>query len=125
MVGEDFLGEVQMLLGNHLAQHLGEFLAGHARVHALVLVGDDDVHPVWMVTDVGVDPVQFDLELFGGEPHRAQHTEAPGFADGDHDIAAVGEREDGELDPELVAKCGVHERLLRCGRLKRVLFRPA
>ena len=33
-------------------------------VHALVLVGDDDVDAVGMVADVLVDPLELDLELF-------------------------------------------------------------
>ena len=32
-------------------------------VHALVLVGDDDVDAVGVVADVLVDPVELDLEL--------------------------------------------------------------
>ena len=61
-----------------------------------------------MVTDVLVDPVQLDLELLRGEADRAEHAEATRLAHGDDDVTAVGEREDRELDVELVADGGVH-----------------
>ena len=61
-----------------------------------------------MVADVLVDPVQFDLELFGREADRAEHPEAAGLAHGDDDVTAVGEREDRELDAQFVADGGVH-----------------
>ena len=77
-------------------------------IHALVLVRDDDVDAVGVVADVLVDPVQLDLELLRGEADRAEHAEAAGLAHGDDDVAAVGEREDRELDAELVADGGVH-----------------
>ena len=65
VVGQELAGEVEVLLGHHLLQHLGEVLAGHVGVHALVLVRDDDVDAVGVVADVLVDPVQLDLELLG------------------------------------------------------------
>ena len=44
----------------------------------------------------------------GREADRAEHAEPAGLAHGDDDVAAVGEREDRELDAELVADGGVH-----------------
>ena len=108
VVGEDLLGEVEMLLRDHLLEHLGEFIAGHIGVHALVLVRDHDVHAVGMVADVLVDPGALDLQLFGREADRTEHPEAAGPADGDDDVAAVSERKDRELDAELVTERGVH-----------------
>jgi hypothetical protein len=109
MVGEDLLGELNVLLRHQsielLLEHLGRQVGG---VHALVLVRDDDVYAVGVVADVLVDPVQLDLELFGSEADRAEHSEAAGLAHGDNDITAVGEGEDRELDIELVADGGVH-----------------
>ena len=108
MIGEDLLPEIQMLLGHHLAQRLGQFFGGQVRVHALVLVRDDDVDPVRMIADVLVDPLQLDLELLGREADSPQHAETTGLAHRDDDIAAVREREDRELDAELVADGSVH-----------------
>lgn len=68
VVGENLLREVQMLLRNHLLEHLGEFLAGQVGVHALVLVRDHDVDAIGMVADVLVDPGALDLELLGVKP---------------------------------------------------------
>ena len=101
-------------------QHLRRQVRG---VHALVLVRDDDVHAIGVVADVLVDPVQLDLELFGSETDRAEHSEAACLADGDDDVTTVGEGEDRELDIELVADGGVHA-CSSCGavaELKRVL----
>ena len=108
MVGEDFLAEVQVLLGHHLAQRLGKVLGGQVRIHALVLVGDHDVDAVRVVADVLVDPVELDLELLGSEADRTQHAESAGLAHRDDDIAAVREREDRKLDAEFVADGSVH-----------------
>ena len=100
--------EVEVLLRHHLAQRLGQLLGGQVRVHALVLVGDDDVDAVGVVADVLVDPLELDLELLGREADRAQHAETAGLAHRDDDVAAVGEREDRELDAEFVADGSVH-----------------
>ena len=104
VVDQQLAGEVEVRLRDHVLEHLGEVLGGHVGVHALVLVGDDDVDAVGVVADVLVDPVELDLELLGAEPDGAEHAEAAGLADGDDDVAAVGEGEDRELDAELVAE---------------------
>lgn len=77
VVGEDLLPEVKVLLGHHLAQRLGQLLRGQVRVHALVLVGDDDVDAVGVVADVLVDPVELDLELLRREADGPEHAEPP------------------------------------------------
>ena len=46
------------------------------------------------------------------KPDRTEHAEAAGLAHGDHDVTAVGEGEDRELDAELVAEGSVHSGLL-------------
>ena len=106
-VGEDLVGELDVLLRHHVPQHLPELL-GVELVHPLVLAGDHDVDAVGLVADVLVDPLQLDLELLGREADGAEHAEAAGLGDGGHDVAAVGEGEDRELDAELVAEGGVH-----------------
>ena len=40
------------------------------------------------------------FELFGRETHGAEHTHATRLADGDDDVAAMGEGEDRNLDSE-------------------------
>ena len=77
---EQVAGEVEVALGHHVLEHLGELLGRHVGVHALVLVGDDDVDAVGVVADVLVDPVQLDLELLGREADGAEHAEAAGLA---------------------------------------------
>src|SRR6478736_3024117 len=76
VVGEDLLGELDVLLGHErvelLLEHLGRQIGG---VHALVFVGDDDVDAVRVVADVFVDPLELDLELFGREADGAEHAE--------------------------------------------------
>ena len=53
VVGEDLLGEVDVLLGHQRVERLFEHLWRQVGgVHALVLVRDDDVDPVGMVADV-------------------------------------------------------------------------
>jgi hypothetical protein len=61
-----------------------------------------------MVADVLVNPIELDLELLRREADGAEHAETTRLADSDHDIAAVGEGEDRELDAEFVAYRGVH-----------------
>ena len=108
VVGQDLAGEVDMLLGHHVLQRLGQLIGGHVRVHALVLAGDHDVDAVRVVTDVLVDPVQLDLELVGREADGTEDAEAACLAHGDHDVTAMGEGEDRELDSQLIAEGGVH-----------------
>ena len=112
VVGEDLLGEVEVLLGHHVLEHLGERFGVKVGIHALVLVGDHDVDAVGVVADALIDPVQFDLQLFGGVSHGAQNSVPAGFADGYDDVATMSEGENRELDTEFVAKGGVHDRLL-------------
>ena len=118
VVGEDLAREFQVLLRDEGVELLLEHLGGQVgRIHALVLVGDDDVHAVRMVADVLVDPVQLDLELLRGEADRAQHAEAAGLADGDDNVPAVGEREDRVLDVRGHRRSGCAWQLLG-GRLE-------
>ena len=123
MIGENLAGEVEMLLRHHRLKRLGELLRGEVRVHPLVLVGDDDVDAVGVVTDVVVDPVELDFKLLGREAHRPQHPETAGLAHRDDDVPAVGEGEDRKFDLEVVAD-GQYACLLlngAIGELKHVL----
>jgi hypothetical protein len=61
-----------------------------------------------MIADVLVDPVEFDLELLGGEADSAEDAETARLADRHHHVTAVREREDRKLDVEVVADGGVH-----------------
>ena len=107
VVGQDLLGEGPVLVGDHRPQ-LGLELDRVDLVHALVLAGDDDVDAVGVVADVLVEPVQLDLELLGAEADRAENAETAGVGHRGGHVAAVGEGEDGELDPEAFAKLVVH-----------------
>ena len=108
VIREDLLSEIQMLLRHHLAQRVGQLFGRQVGVHALVLVGNDDVDAVGVVADVLVDPVELDLELLRREADGPEHAETAGLADRDDDIAAVGEGEDRKLDAEFIANGGVH-----------------
>ncbi len=126
VIGEDLLGEVEVLLGHHLAQGVGKLFRRLVGVHALVFVRDHDVDAVGMVADVLIDPVELDLELLRSEADGAKHPEAARFAYRDDDIAAVCEREDRKLDAELVADGSVHacswnaRRIETCSSLVRI-----
>jgi hypothetical protein len=61
-----------------------------------------------MVADVFIEPLQFDLELLGAEPDRAENTETSRVRHCSGHVAAMREGEDGELDPEAFAKLVVH-----------------
>ena len=107
-VGKHLVGELPMLLRDRREQHLLE-LDGIHLAHALVLAGDHDVDAVRLVAHVLVDPLELDLELLGREADGAQDAEPAAARDGGDDVAAMGERENGELDAELVAERGVHD----------------
>ena len=107
VVSEELGGEVVVLLGHHGLEVLLQ-LHRVELAHALVLSRDHDVDAVGVITDVVVDPVQLGGELLGAEAHGSQHPEPPGLADGGHDVPAVGEGEDGELDIQTVTDLGVH-----------------
>jgi hypothetical protein len=111
VVREDLLDELAVLGRDHLAQLLLELLRVHL-AHALVLPGDHEVDAVGLVADVLVDPLELDLELLGREADGAEHAEAARLRDGGHDVAAVGEGEDRELDAQAVAEIGVHGSVL-------------
>ena len=107
VIREDLVGKLAVLFRDGGEQLLFELL-GVDLAHALVLAGNDDVDPVGLVTDVLVDPLELDFELVRWETHGAQHAEAAGTADRRHDVAAVTEGKDGELDPQLVTQFGTH-----------------
>ena len=107
VVGEDLEGEL-LVLRRYQSPDLGLELVGVHLVHALVLGRNDDVDPVRLVADVLVDPSELHLELLGSEADGTEDADAPGVGDRGHDVAAVGEGEDGELDAQLAADFGVH-----------------
>ena len=112
VVGKELAGEVDVALGHHGPQLLGQLLGVLLDALALVLAGDDDVDAVRVLADVLIDPVELDGELFGREADGPEHAEPTRLADsGDH-VAAVGEGEDRELDAELVAHGGSHGPIL-------------
>src|SRR6266540_1445643 len=73
-----------------------------------VLLRHHDVDAVRLAVDVLVDPVELDLELVVRERQRAEHAETARLADGGHDVAAVAEREDRQVDAEHLARAGLH-----------------
>ena len=98
MTGEEFIDEVTMLFGDHGVERLKRRLLPASLAHIVHRHGEVDT--VGTTVDVLVDPVQFDLELLGAEGQRTEHTEPTGIGDRCHDIATVGEGEDGELNPQ-------------------------
>ena len=67
--------------------------------------------------------LELHLELVGAEPDGAEHTDPAGVGDGRGDVAAMGEGEDREFDPETLAELVVHRDFLRFRRTAGV--RPA
>jgi hypothetical protein len=61
-----------------------------------------------MVTDVFVEPVQLNLELIGTETDGTKDAETAGVGHRSGHVAAVGEGEDGELNPETFTKLVMH-----------------
>ena len=110
-IRKQLLGKVDVLLGHHLHQLCLELLRGHVP-HALVLFRDHNVHPVWLVANVGIDPVQFLLELLGREAHRAEHTDTTGLAHGNDHVPAVGKGENRVFHADSLAKHVLHDGFL-------------
>ena len=109
VVGEDLVDVVPMVLADHRAQLRADVLDF---VDARIAVGGLDRHhhvdAVRLAADVFVDPLQLELELVGRERQRAEHTHTTGIRDRGHDVAAVGEGEDRELDPEHLRETVLH-----------------
>ena len=105
---EHAVDPLERLLRHHLLQ-LGQQRAGVLEAGTDVRRRDHDVDAVRLAVDVLVDPLQLELELLGRERERAEHADATGVRHRGHDIAAVAEREDRELDPEPLAQFVVHE----------------
>ena len=111
-----------VVLGQHLLDEVAILLRDHRLELALELHGvtvrppclfeqrgrHHEIDPVRAAVHVLVDPVELDLELLGREVQRAEHSHAAGLADRGHDVAAVAEGEDRELDAEAVANGRVH-----------------
>ena len=106
-VVEDAPRELADLVGDHLLEHVLELLGIHL-VHALVLAGDDDVDAVGAL-DVLVEPVELGLQLLDREADGTEHAHGTGVAHRGHDVAAVGEGEDRELDVETLREGGLHD----------------
>src|ERR1022692_1058597 len=75
--------------------------------------GDDEIDSVVSVADLVLDPVEVDLQLLWAVGHRSEHSEPSGLRDSCDHVAAVGEREDRELDVEQFGDGRVHGPTLR------------
>ncbi len=107
---QQLLDEIAVALGDHRVEVREVGLVAAALAH--VLHGHDDVDAVGLAVDVLVDPVELDLELFGSEGERTQHSESTGAADRGNDVAAVREGEDRKFDVELVGDRCTHDGVL-------------
>ena len=106
VIGEETLDVAFVLEGNPVF----EFLAGQPALLAVHARGDQQVDAVWFSADAFVDPGEFDLEGFGGVAGGAEHAETACAADAGHDVAAVAEGEQREVDAEQCACFRVHAR---------------
>ena len=79
-----------------------------AVVGAHVLLGQQEVDAEGGAAALLPDPGQVVVELVGGVADGAQHPEAADAAHRRHDVTAMAERQDGELDPQLVLDPGAH-----------------
>ena len=106
-----------VVLGEHLLDELAVLGRDHAFERAeveLLALADEafrhrEVDAVRLAVDVLVDPGELDLELVGAERERAEHAVAAGLADRGHDVPAVREGEERELDAEPVTDGGLHD----------------
>ena len=95
---------------------LGRQPGGHAGgvepsvVGADVLLREQEVDAERGAAALLPDPGQVVIELVGGVADGAQHPEPADTAHGRHDVTAVAERQDGELDPQLVLDPSAHGR---------------
>src|SRR4051812_20018921 len=80
---------------------LGELSDRHPTRVELVF-RHEDVDAVRLALDMVVDPAQLRLERFRRERAAAQHTETTGPADRGDDVAAMAEREEGEVDTDQI-----------------------
>ena len=72
------------------------------------LLGHGEVDPVGLAATVLVDPGELDLELVRAEGQGAEHAVAARPADLGHDVSAMGEGKERELDAEAVTDLGAH-----------------
>ena len=107
MVPEQLIGELEVPLRHHLAQLPLQGIGIHL-ASPLVALGDDHIHRVGALADALVDPRQLLLQLLDREADRAKHAKPPSLADLHHHITAMGECEDGILDPKTLANLGAH-----------------
>ena len=98
--------EEGLVLGRQAGGHAGGVEA--AVVGAHVLLGQQQVDAERRAARFLADPGQVVVELLGGVGHGAEHAEAAGAAHRRHDVSAVAEGEDRELDPQQVLDPGVH-----------------
>ena len=106
---EDVVDELTVAGGDHVLQrrHREPALVG-----AGVLGGHDQVDAVRAIADLGLDPVEVDLELAITVAGGAEHAHAACLRHGDDHVAAVGEGEDRQVDAEHVGDRGLHARIL-------------
>ena len=114
--------DVAPVIGVDHRSDLCEHFLRVGAVHVDRLLRHHGVDAVGHAVHVFVDPVELDLELFGTEADRAEHTKPAGLAHCRDDIAAMGEREDRVLDAKKVTQWGTHVALLDSG-VERVLLR--
>jgi hypothetical protein len=108
VLAKQLLRELAVLARDHRLEPLLQ-LPGVHLPDPLVLLGNHGVDPVGLVAHVLVDPFELHGELLGGEPHRAQHAQTAGPAHLDHDVATVGEGEDGNLYAQPLADLRSHD----------------
>ena len=106
VVTAEDVGDERDVLGRDEATHGLDRQA--ALVGALVASGHDQVDAVRAVADLGLDPVEVDLELLGAVRSGAQHAHPPGLGDRGHDVTAVAERQDRHVDAEHLGDGGAH-----------------
>jgi hypothetical protein len=67
-----------------------------------------DVDSVGEPPDFRLDPIELDLQLFGQEPGDSEYAETARLRHGGHDVAAVAERKEGELDSDQISQRCIH-----------------
>ncbi len=115
---QDVVDELAVSIGDQRADVV-------ERVPAVLVAGvlrrNDQVDAVRAVTDLVLDPLQVDLELFGRVGNGTEYAETTRFRHGGNDVTAVAEREDRELDTQHLGGGGLHRNLLNDGRTRSLL----
>src|SRR5210317_998098 len=93
-----------------LRNHSAEFSDSHSTlVRAGVLRWNDEVNSVREITNLLLDPVEIDFELFVRVPCCPENPKTTGFGDGSHHVTTMTEGKNRNVDSEHVGDSCSHD----------------